>query len=458
MSRPSLAMDLRCVPGLEVMLQREVASMPGIRGVSIAAVGVVTARGTMRSLYCANRFLRTASRILVPVASLSAHSHNDLGLAVQRLRQDRIEPFLSSGTMAIRVQVARHQRSGVSLGGLSHEANIEAQLHELLGTVPVTDAASSSPRLDIEIRGERVRILVDSSGQPLHERCWKREVGKMPLKSSVAAAMLRAAGWVDENSTTRNEHDVQLRHFFDPFCGSGCIPIEAAQMIVGEPPRSPLRSYALQGWPAFEPSIWTSVSAEAEERTANARRRSQQVRPLLISGSDRDKGVIAAAQRNAVRAGVGDLVTFDHAALGALRPPAIPVASSGLCLTNPPWGLRSKVRNQGGDLRNLYARLGHFVLAQRPRVRLGVLTNDHGLARQACQSIQPHLRVLLGGTKAWLFLDDILAVGQDAGATQSRAALRTLPAKHPTGVRAARKPPAATYLPPRYRPSDSTRS
>ena len=147
-----------------------------------------------------------------------------------------------------------------------------------------------------------------------------------------------------------------------------------------------------------------------------------------MAGSDRDDGVIAAARENAARAGVGDVVEFRRAAVSDLQPPEATAQTAtadvpgqvsgepqprqgGLCLTNPPWGLRAASRT-GGDARNVFARLGAVLAERCPTYRLGVLVNDQKLARQAHQQLQPSLRLLLGGKPAWLMLHSAAVPGR----------------------------------------------
>ena len=90
----------------------------------------------------------------------------------------------------------------------------------------------------------------------------------MPLKESIAAGMLKAAGWWDGVIDLAG---ARPRVLLDPFCGSGTIPIEAALVALGMPPHAlSRRTFALQQWPSFERSIWASVAGECAERMAAA--------------------------------------------------------------------------------------------------------------------------------------------------------------------------------------------
>ena len=439
-SHRPLELLVRCVPGLERCVLDELRGLR-ITKASPVAPGAIRARASLRQLYAANAYLRCASRVLVPVASFSALTHRELERQINDVLPD-LDKYLPIGVpLAIRVRTARNR------DGLSHKANIRSHVQELMQRPAPTSSpingsdggdsgggcssggdnsggdcsggdssgGESGPRLDITVIGQRVSLFVDSSGRPLHERTWRSghpaAAGKSPLKHSVAAGMLMAAGWNDTSSSGSAP-----RMLIDPFCGSGTIPIEAAQMMLGLPAHA-ARSFALHHWPSFEPSIWASIAGETAERTAIAQRRQASLPPLVIVGTDRDAGVIKVAKENAHRAMVGNAISFSQAVVSDLQPPGQlesrgSANKRGLCLTNPPWGRR--LTQSGGDARNLYARLGTVLAERCPNYALGVLVNDPKLARQAGikagQLLKPRLRMLVGGQSTYFMMADDLAV------------------------------------------------
>ena len=137
-------------------------------------------------------------------------------------------------------------------------------------------------------------ISVDSSGELLHRRGYRLATAKAPLRETLAAGMLLAAGW----DPLTGEAPAPL---LDPFCGAGTIPIEAALLACGRAPGRN-RHFAFMDWPNFDAALWNTLCAEADEQS-----RLQTARldgRLQILASDRDAGAIAAAKENAARAGV----------------------------------------------------------------------------------------------------------------------------------------------------------
>jgi putative N6-adenine-specific DNA methylase len=169
---------------------------------------------------------------------------------------------------------------------------------------------------DLAVRrtGRRATLSLDAVGAPLYRRGWRARVGAAPLRETLAAGMLLAAGY----------HGGAL---FDPMCGSGTIVLEAAEMAAKRAPgRS--RRFAFEAWPDHDPRRTAALRARLakEERTTAV--------PLL--GSDRNAGVLRLAQKNAAAAGLEGLVHFERKEAAVVVPPPAPA----LVAVNPPYGLR----------------------------------------------------------------------------------------------------------------------
>jgi len=204
-------------------------------------------------------------------------------------------------------------------------------------------------------------ISADSSGEALHRRGYRQAIGPAPLRESLAAALLRLAGW--DGSTP----------LMDPFCGSGTIPIEAALLARGIAPgisaadRRP-RGFAFTAWPEHDAAGWRSQVGAAR---AAVRERAG----VAIVGSDRDAGAVELARSNAERAGVSDDVQWLRASLSAAQAPS----SDTALVSNPPYGVRVSA---GSDLRDLWAALGRFIRERVPHGAVALLSPDPALERQ----------------------------------------------------------------------------
>jgi putative N6-adenine-specific DNA methylase len=173
-------------------------------------------------------------------------------------------------------------------------------------------------------------VYVDSSGESLFKRGWRADQGDAPLKETLAAAMLAAAGW----RGTR-EHGGALH---DPCCGSGTIAIEAAQIAMGLAPGR-LRRFAFERLlPFADPARraeWQRLKADSAARV--------HAPEVPIFASDISFRMVDFARRNAERAGVAAAIVF-HGGDALERPaPALPPDLPGTLMVNPPYGERIEV-------------------------------------------------------------------------------------------------------------------
>jgi putative N6-adenine-specific DNA methylase len=236
-------------------------------------------------------------------------------------------------------------------------------------------AARSSGGLPLLIRarGGESSISVDAAGAPLFRRGWRARVGAAPLRETLAAGLLRAAGWRGD------------RPFCDPMCGSGTIAIEAA-LVAGRRAPGLSRPLALEGLPGRDP-------ARLERLRTSLRQMAQPI-PVPILASDRNAGALRLARKNAEAAGVADAIRFERC--DAAVAPAPP--GSGLCATNPPYGLRL---DQGAAaawraLDALLRRLGGWDVA--------VLGPDRGLEKLLGVAPASTLAVRNGGVACAVYL------------------------------------------------------
>ncbi len=342
-----------CTPGLESIVEQELTDL-GMKP-KPGSSGVVEFKANNRQLYAANVWVRTASRVLVRVGSFRATDFAHLQERADELDWEQWIP--ETHRPEFRVTTAKSK--------LYHTDAIAQRLHQVVG--PPSIGEPTQPFV-VRIDRDVVTISVDSSGTPLHRRPWRTEIGVAPLRPTMAAAVLLAAGW--KRAVDSDEVEKRAR-LIDPFCGSGTIPIEAALIATGRPPGGD-REFAFQNWADFEPGAWAS---------ANAVPKGGADIPISIRGTDRDQAAIDAAKANAKRAGVGDLITIERAVVSD-----VPADDGwGFIVTNPPYGKRVG----DGDLRPLYQRLGSVAKEGRPGWSLTVVAADARLARQIDGRLKP---------------------------------------------------------------------
>jgi len=353
-----------CPPGLEELVAVELGGL-GVRR-SRVQKGGVTCGLTTRQLYAANMFLRCATRVLVRAATFTVRTFADLE---RRLGEVDWSEWLD-GTTNLRFRVTTRRSV------LWHDSAIEERF---MAALPAGETDSQGQLVVVRAVKDRFVVSIDSSGVPLHQRGWRLDQAKAPLRESVAAGLLAACDW--DPATT----------LVDPMCGSGTIAIEAATIAAGRAPGAE-RTFCFQDWPGFQPGTWASVTADASVSDTC------ELRQPMIIAADRDAGAIESAKANAERAGVANMIDFRQAPISALSSVA-DVGSPGHLVTNPPWGERL---SPGGDLRNLYATLGRVGNEHLTGWGLGLLVADRDLARQVRPGLSEVLHLELGGRHAWL--------------------------------------------------------
>lgn len=355
--RNSLEAAAICTPGLETALIAELTDMglhPKQEG-----PGAVRFRPSLRQLYSANVWLRSASRVLLRLGTFRA---TDFPHLEERAAEIDWKAYLADG-------VAPMFRVSSTKSALYHTEAITERLHRIVGKAPVGDQPSQS--FVVRFYNDVATVSVDSSGTALNHRPWREAIGVAPMRPPMAAAMLGLAGWDGSTSLA------------DPFCGSGTIPIEAALLARGMPPGGK-RRFAFGDWDGFEPGTWASVNGGIASSQVD-------LGDITIEASDRDKGASEIARNNAEAAGVADSIIWSNQAVSHLEAHE----GSGMVVTNPPYGIRIGK----GDLSNLYAKFGDTLAKQRPGWGLTMLTADVKLASQASPNLEELASFGHGGTR-----------------------------------------------------------
>ena len=304
---------IACTPGLEAALEAEAKE----RGFSVLAVpGGVEAEGGADAYEVANLWLRCATRVWVRVTDVR--------------RPEELAKVSLGAFKAKQIPIAldcppRWQSMAERSWGKSSRHGLEVLLRE---------------------DGERCRISVDSSGELLHMRGYRQEIGRAPLRETLAAGLLRLGGYTG------------AQPLWDVMCGSGTVLIEAAWIALGKAPGA-MRHFAFESWPSHDEKRWAARPRE-ERRSA----------PALLLGSDLNSGALGTARRNAKRAGA-----FEALKLERLDATKLPVREDppGLVVANLPYGVRL---GEKSELATLYAAVGASVSKAAPGWRFAFLLQE----------------------------------------------------------------------------------
>lgn len=351
-------------PGLQDLLATE-AREKGFKVTSTIGGGV-TLRGDWPEVWRANLQLRGANRVLARIAEFRALYLSQLELNAKEFNWAEILPH---GT-EIKVEVTCH-KSKIYHAGAAKE-RVETAL-ELSGYIIASGDIEADFSFRVRIDRDVVTFSLDTSGEPLHKRGHKEAVNKAPMRETMAAMFLRDAGYNGKEP------------LYDPMCGSGTFPIEAAE-IARRFDSGRARSFAFQSLPNFDPEAFEAM------------RSPQRDAPFNVYGSDRDTGAISMSTANAERADISEVSEFSVKPISEITPPC---EDKGLVIANPPYG--GRIGNKK-PLFGLYASFGERLMSEFKGWRVAIITTEPSLAKATKLPFKPAGPVVdHGGMKVRLY-------------------------------------------------------
>ncbi|MGP4845936.1 bifunctional 23S rRNA (guanine(2069)-N(7))-methyltransferase RlmK/23S rRNA (guanine(2445)-N(2))-methyltransferase RlmL [Marinobacter sp. 1Y8] len=372
-----------CPKGIEYLLADELAAL-GLEVLRHAPAGV-WAQGNLEAGYRACLWSRLANRVILHLATVDGRSGDALYDGVMALPWE--EHLAVSGRFRVAFSGENEAIRNTLYGIQRVKDGIVDRLRSPEGERPNVD--TSEPDLSVSARLHRgeVQVGIDLSGQSLHKRGYRTEKGIAPVRENLAAALLIRAGWPEIAG--------QGGDLTDPMCGSGTLLVEGAMMACDRAPGLGREGYGFSRWLGHQPALWDQLVAEARDRL-------QAGRAALRSrfrGYDDNKSVIATAWRNIERAGFEDLIHVEKRAVADFVNES--QASTGLVLTNPPYGERLSERKA---LAPLYESLGEVVKRDAQGWRLGVFTGTPELCHSLGLRSYRQYRLFNGQLPAQLLL------------------------------------------------------
>lgn len=302
-----------CHFGMEAVLKREIIDL----GYDITEVadGRVTFFGDEEALCRANIFLRTAERILIKIGSFHAESFEELFQGTKGLPWEDYIPVNGRFWVAKAASVKSRLFSPSDIQSIMKKAMVE-RLKTVYSVSWFAEDGACFP-VRVFLMKDEVTVGLDSTGESLHKRGYRKLTAKAPIAENLAAALIMLTPWNRD------------RILVDPFCGSGTIPIEAAMMAAGMAPGMN-RSFTAEDWEHIVGKRnWYDALDEANELLDLS------VKPD-IQGYDIDDHMVTIARENARLAGVEGLIHFQRRGVEQLSSSK----KYGFLITNPPYGER----------------------------------------------------------------------------------------------------------------------
>jgi putative N6-adenine-specific DNA methylase len=315
-----------CPRGLEALLAEELASLGARKCASVP--GGVAFEGDTACCYAANLHSRLASRILWHIAEFSYANESEIYEAVHAIHWPA--RFGVDRTLRVYVTAQKSPLKSLEFITLRIKDAVCDRFRVALGKRPSIEKARPDVRVHAFLEANRATLYLDTSGEPLFKRGWRRSTVEAPLRENLAAGIVLLSGW--------NRAEPLL----DPMCGGGTLLVEAAAIALDVAPGAG-RAFGFEKLAGFDAALWHRV------RSAQRPKRAQRTPSLF--GSDANPAAIAAARKNLAAAGFGERVKLERSDVLDRSAPA----DAGVLVANPPYGERTGSEE---ELARFYPRLG----------------------------------------------------------------------------------------------------
>jgi putative N6-adenine-specific DNA methylase len=316
-----------CPRGLEELLLEELRAI-GADELRVTHGGVHFS-GDWSVCYRANLESRLATRILLHIVTGPYAKEDDIyRLAVRQLWPNH---FAVTRTMRVVTTAIKCPLKSLDFVTLRVKDAVCDRFREDFGERPNIETRNPDVSVHVFLTENTCTLYLDTSGQPLWQRGFRKASVDAPLKENLAAGILKLSGW---------QPGMPL---IDPMCGSGTFLLEAVQMALDRAPGLD-RGFAFELLKKFEALEWATIRAAAEARVKPAER-------MDIRGWDNDDRAVRATRRNLQEAGFANIVTVDQGDILEIAP----LNETGILITNPPYGERI---GEEDDLAAFYPQLG----------------------------------------------------------------------------------------------------
>ena len=315
MTFPKFPIIAKTISGLEDVLVKDLESLGATDLLKLNRA--VSFTGDQPLLYRVNYCCRTALRILKPLFHFEILEQKDL---YDRLYEYPWEDYIDpEKTISIDAVISYTVFTNSQFVAQKSKDAIVDRLREKLGKRPSVDLDNPDLRINVHLFKDLCTVSLDSSGQSLHRRGYRKNTGPAPINEVLAAGLVMLSGW---DITTP---------LLDPMCGSGTLLIEAAMIAKNIPAGYFRDSYGFMKWNDFDAGLWERVRAESLARVSTLN--------LHLFGSDRSSRAIEAAGINMQHAGFQNDITLNEVSFEESVPPA----EKGFIICNPPYDERIKL-------------------------------------------------------------------------------------------------------------------
>lgn len=338
--------------------------------------------GDKKEMYRANYLLRTGIKVLMPIANAKVTNEQQLYDFVYSINWSKYLGL--QNTFAINAAVNSEYFNHSKYASLKIKDAIVDQFRDKTGRRPNVDTVLPEIVINAHIFKDECTLSMDSSGESLHKRGYRKGQGIAPLNEVLAASMIRLSEWNQETDLV------------DFFCGSGTILIEGAMKALNIPSQERRKEFSFFHWKGFDEALWKQVKDDAKQGV----RRKLDTR---IYGCDISIPVINKAKENILAAGIReDVIQLHRKSFDKFDP----YENEGVIITNPPYGERMSIdeekifRTMGDTLKQNFKGFEAWILSPKePLKYLGLRPSQKYSLLNGKIEVKFHKYELYDGTR-----------------------------------------------------------
>ena len=274
--------------GFEELLAKELKQL----GAQAVTIGVrhVSFLGDKGFMYKANLGLRTAIKILKPIANFKVINENDLYTKIKAIPWENY--LKSDGSLAVGATLNGDTFTHSQYVSLKTKDAIVDRFRDQTGERPNVDLRFPDLKIDIHIDRHFCTVSLDSSGESLHKRGYKIATNIAPINEVLAAGLIMLSGWDGQSD------------FMDPMCGSGTVLIEAAMIACNIPPNLMRNEFGFERWEDWDVDLFEKIEESLLSKTRDFHHK--------IMGFDKSPSAVEKATQNVENAKLEDFIYIKH--------------------------------------------------------------------------------------------------------------------------------------------------
>ena len=330
--------------GFEELLENELKHM-GAQNIK-KGVRHVKFVGDKGFMYKCNIGLRTAIKILKPIAHFSVKNETDL---YEKIKSITWEDFLdANGSLAVGATLNGDIFTHSKYVALKTKDAIVDRFRDRTGVRPNVDLKFPDLKIDVHIDRKFCTISLDSSGESLHKRGYKIATNIAPINEVLAAGLVMLSGWDGQTD------------FMDPMCGSGTILIEAAMIACNIPPNLMRNEFGFERWKDWDVELFEKIEYSLLSKTREFHHK--------IIGYDKSPSAVRKAIENVKNAHLEEFVQIKHEDFFKTQKGG---DQSLHMLFNPPYGERLEL-----DTESFYGNIGTTLKHKYPGSTVWFITSN----------------------------------------------------------------------------------